>query len=46
MGADGLARLTIEQYVDAGSDRIILGLERTDDEQDLPEMEKIAKEVL
>ena len=39
-------REAIEQYADAGADRIILGLESTDDEQDLPEMESTAEKVM
>ena len=39
-------REAIEQYADAGADRVILGLEGSDDEQDLPEMERIAEKVM
>ena len=37
---------SIERYAEAGADRIVLGLEGTEDQQDMPEMEKIAEKVM
>ena len=39
-------RETIEKYVDAGADRIVLGLEKTTGDQDLIELERVADLVM
>ncbi len=39
-------RESVGRYAEAGADRIILGLEGAADEQDLPEMDRIARQVM
>lgn len=39
-------RESIERYTNAGADRVILGLESAVDDQDLPEMERLAEAIL